>query len=117
MAMLLPKEEVLCFSQNLVEFWNVATRPADANGLGFSAHRADRYLDGILSLVTMLPDTSDIFPVWRDLVVRHRVSGRQAHDARIVAAMKVHGVDRILTFDLSDFNRYDGITVVHPESI
>ena len=28
-------EELLCFPQKLVEFWNGATRPANSNGLGF----------------------------------------------------------------------------------
>ncbi len=33
----------LCiFSQNCVEFWNVATRPADKNGFGLTLVEADR---------------------------------------------------------------------------
>ncbi len=38
-------EQLLCFPQNLVEFWNVSTRPANANGLGFSPEQAARYVD------------------------------------------------------------------------
>lgn len=58
----------LCYtSQNLVEFWNVSTRPIDKNGHGLSAE-------------------------WRRLVMVHAVSGVQVHDARLVAAMKVHGI-------------------------
>jgi hypothetical protein len=33
------KDAVFFWSQHIAEFWNVATRPADANGLGF-AHEA-----------------------------------------------------------------------------
>jgi hypothetical protein len=32
-------------------------------------------------------------------------------------AMMVHQVDHILTFDLNDFKRYRGITVVHPMDV
>src|SRR2546421_59302 len=41
-------EELLCFPQNLVEFWSASTRPANANGLGFSP-RAGRSLRGPIS--------------------------------------------------------------------
>jgi predicted nucleic acid-binding protein len=51
------------------------------------------------------------------LVIQQRVSGKPAHDARLVAAMQVHGITSILTFDKSDFSRYPGIEVIHPADI
>jgi predicted nucleic acid-binding protein len=45
------------------------------------------------------------------------VSGRKAHDARIVAAMRVYGLSHLVTFNTDDFKRYAGITVVHPQDI
>ena len=45
------------------------------------------------------------------------VSGRKAHDARIVAAMKVYGLNHLVTFNTDDFKRYAGITVVDPQDI
>jgi predicted nucleic acid-binding protein len=36
-----------------------------------------------------------------------------AHDARLVAAMQVHGIGAILTFDKAGFSRYAGIEVVN----
>jgi hypothetical protein len=36
----------------------------------------------------------------------HGVIGSQVYDARLVAAMTVHGVGRILTFNAADFSRY-----------
>jgi predicted nucleic acid-binding protein len=38
-------------------------------------------------------------------------------DARLVAAMRVHGVKRILTFNDKDFVRYTDIEAVHPRSV
>jgi len=28
--------------------------------------------------------------------------------------MKIHGIDRILTYNQGDFKRYAGITAIHP---
>ncbi len=55
-------DELLCFSQNLIEFWNAATRPAGGNGLGFSPEQAARYVDRFQTLVRLLPDSPEIFP-------------------------------------------------------
>ena len=54
---------------------------------------------------------------WRRLLVTHNVSGVQVHDARLVAAMRVHAVKRVLTFNEKDFARYPGIEAVHPRSL
>ena len=110
-------EQLLCFPQNLVEFWKASTRPANANGLGLSPEQAARYVDRFQTLLRLFPETAEIFPTWRKLVLQHRVSGIHVHDARIVAAMTVHQVGKILTFDLDDFKRYENITVVHPGSV
>jgi hypothetical protein len=37
-----------------------------------------------------------------------------AHDARLVAAMIVHGVTHLLTFNGADFARYSGIRITDP---
>ena len=110
-------EQLLCFPQNLVEFWNASTRPANANGLGFSPDQAARYVDRFQTLLKLLPETQEIFSTWRRLVLQHRVSGIHVHDARIVAAMTVYQVPKILTFDLDDFKRYEHITVLNPMSL
>lgn len=110
-------EQLCCFPQNLVEFWNVATRPATANGLGLSPEQTARYVDRFQTIVVLLPETADIFLAWRDLVVQHRVAGVHVHDARIAAAMIVHHVPRILTFDVDDFKRYGQVSVIEPKSV
>jgi predicted nucleic acid-binding protein len=105
----------LCYtSQNLAEFWNVCTRPADRNGFGLSIEETDRRSRLIEGELRFLPDNEQVHHEWRRLIVSHRVSGVQVHDARIVAAMQVHGVSHLLTFDQQDFVRYPEITVVHP---
>jgi predicted nucleic acid-binding protein len=62
----------------------------------------------------MLPDTPAVHMEWRRLLVDYRVSGVQVHDARLVAAMHVYGVKRILTLNTTDFVRFDDIEAIHP---
>jgi len=66
------------------------------------------------SMFSLLPDTPAIYQVWENLVIQYQVSGKPAHDARMVAARLVHGLTSTLTFDRTGFSRYAGIEVVHP---
>jgi predicted nucleic acid-binding protein len=45
------------------------------------------------------------------------LSGVQVHDARLAAAMHVHGIQRVLTFNARDFARYPDIQAVHPQAL
>ncbi len=110
-------ERVCVTPQNIIEFWNVCTRPADRNGLGLSSSEADREVSELEGILALLPDVPAIYPEWRRLVVAHSVSGVRVHDARIVAAMNVYSISRLLTFNGPDFRRYPGIQVVHPKDV
>jgi predicted nucleic acid-binding protein len=112
------KGTTVCFTpQNLAEFWNVCTRPADRNGFGLSIAETNRRAQLIESTFTILVDNPQVHTEWRRLVVAHSVMGVQVHDARLVAAMLAHGITHLLTLDARDFKRYPGITVVHPVEI
>ncbi|MBX3277354.1 MAG: PIN domain-containing protein [Acidobacteria bacterium] len=100
--------------QNIIEFWSVATRSADKNGLGMTAVRAEAEIVRIKNLFRLLPDSPLVYPEWERLVIRYGVIGKQVHDTRLVAAMLVHGLTRILTFNVEDFKRFPSITAVSP---
>jgi predicted nucleic acid-binding protein len=107
-----------CFvPQNLVEFWNVCTRPFRNNGLGLSIAETERRAKVIEREALLLPDNGRVHAEWRRLVVDFGVSGSQAHDARLVAAMLAHGVPQLLTLNDRDFKRYSDITALHPRDI
>lgn len=110
-------ESLSIFSQNLVEFWAVATRPIANNGLGLSIAQTGEELTELKRLFTLLPDTADILPEWERLAHQNQVTGKQAHDARLVAAMLVHRVTHLLTFNIADFKRYSEITVISPSAV
>ena len=116
-AKLLAAAEPVYFTlQNITEFWNVATRPAANNGLGFSVALTLSELEKIERLLAVLPDSPAVYSEWKRLVVRHGVMGVKVHDAKLVAMMNVHGIRRILTFNTDDFLRY-GVEAVHPSSL
>jgi len=115
---LLARGERLCvLPQNLIEFWAVATRPAESNGLGLEVDEAAAELDGLKTIFDLLPDTPAIYPKWETLVRTHQVKGKEAHDARIAAAMLAHGVTHILTFNGGDFKRFAGVTTIDPADV
>ncbi len=109
--------EVQIVPQNLVELWVVATRPLEQNGLGMTPAGAAGELARIKSMFEFLPETPAVYPIWEGLVIEHQVSGKPAHDARLVAAMQAHGLTSILTFDRSGFSRYTDIEVIHPADV
>lgn len=104
----------LCLTpQVLYEFWAVATRPTEANGLGMTAAKAQEDVTKILSRFFLLKDEDGLFERWRALVVQHEVLGKKSHDARLVAAMQCHGVENLLTFNGDDFKRFADISVIN----
>jgi predicted nucleic acid-binding protein len=109
-------ETLLIASQNIVEFWAVATRPATENGLGFTVDHAMRQVLALKRLFTLLPE-QPLQSEWERLVATYRVAGKNSHDARLVAAMTVHGTRTVLTFNVQDFTSYAEITVLDPRTV
>lgn len=112
------REQLVTTPQNVAEFWNVCTRPTTARGgLGLSIEATERRVRLLERHFRVLPDSPAIYQEWKVLVIGHRIMGVQVHDARIVAAMKAHGVTRILTINVTDFSRYPGIQAFAPVDI
>jgi len=69
------------------------------------------------SVFYLLDGAAGIADAWTKLVSHHLVSGKQAHDAHLAAAMGAYGVQQLLTFNGDDFKRYPGIIVLHPAQV
>ncbi len=110
-------EELCIMPQNLIEFWAVATRPANVNGLGLSVAQAIAELSELKDIFTLQPDTPAMFVEWEKLVVRNQVMGKQAHDTRLIAGMTVLQLSHLLTFNTDDFKRFTEITAIDPREI
>jgi len=102
----LQNESVYVCPQNCTEFWAVATRPTQANGLGLSTVEAEIALAKIEALFPMLPDDPAIYHEWRRLVTLVGVSGKPTHDARLMAVAVVYGINNLLTFNGKDFAKF-----------
>jgi hypothetical protein len=101
----------------LYEYWVVVTRPVAQNGLGMAPVDADVAMSNWLKKLRLIHDDADVFATWRHLVGAHGVSGKPAHDARLVAAMVRHGLPTLLTFNAADFRRYTQIAAYTPEDV
>src|SRR5687768_5851093 len=97
-------EGVIC-AQVLIEFWSVASRPLDVNGLGMAPQQVEANVSDMMVMFSVLPEPSDMAARWFELVRAHSVRGRQVHDARLAAFMLAHGIAHIVTTNEDDFRR------------
>jgi len=107
--------------QVLIEFRNVATRPRVVNGVGLSSADAKAKAAIFQGRFSLLPDTPEVFPAWEAIVNALAVTGKQVHDARLVAVCHVHAVTHLLTFNAAHFRRLaafgSGVVVVEPAGV
>lgn len=85
------QQEICICTQVLIEFWSVATRPIEMNGLGMSPEQA-----------------------FEDC---YAVRGKQVHDARLLAFAQACGMTHILTLNPQDFARYAEASTLLPQQI
>jgi predicted nucleic acid-binding protein len=105
------------FFTHIAGLWNAMTRPIARNGFGLTIAQAESEVHVLEAGMSLLPDSEAVYREWFRIVVRYNVSGVQVHDARLAAAMYVHGVAHILTMNVADFSRFDGLTAVHPAGL
>ncbi|QFP75345.1 type II toxin-antitoxin system VapC family toxin [Deinococcus sp. AJ005] len=109
-------DELMVVPQVVYELWAVGTRPKTVNGFGWTSEEARKEIDGLSEQFSMLQDTPSIFAIWLELVTQHHVSGKPTHDARLAAALIVHSLDALLTFNAPDFKRF-GLNIINPTDL
>ncbi|MEQ8996507.1 MAG: type II toxin-antitoxin system VapC family toxin [Coleofasciculus sp. B1-GNL1-01] len=110
-------DECFITAQILIEFWVVATRPVEVNGLGWTTEQVHDIIQQLLVQFPLLEESPDIFPNWLSLVSANKVMGKRTHDARIVAVMLTHAITHLLTFNPKDFTVAQNIIIVHPQEL
>jgi predicted nucleic acid-binding protein len=104
--------------QVLREYLSVATRPAAANGLGMPQADAVANVRALRSRLRFLAETDKAVEQLLDLLDGVECTGKQIHDANLVAIMLAHGIDTIVTMNAEDFMRFsDRIRVVSLDSV
>jgi predicted nucleic acid-binding protein len=116
-TLLAGEESLFIAIQNVAEFWNAATRPIVHNGLGLTIEKAREEIQRLEGFFQILSESAGSYDAWKTLLITHRVSGAQVHDARLAAVMKTSGIRKIVTFNVHDFTRFADIEAVHPETI
>lgn len=104
-------------AQVLVEFWVVATRPLEVNGLGWTSEETKERINQFMTQFILLEETKDIFTNWFQLVKDHDIKGKRSHDIRLLAVMKSHKITHLLSFNPKDFIKLPDIIIVHPQDI
>lgn len=100
--------------QLLREYLAVATRPTERDGLGMGQSDAVADVSALRSRLRFLTEdarAADRLTLLLGAVTR---TGAQVHDANIVAAMLVHGIDTVVTSNVDDFRRFDAHVEVTP---
>ena len=100
-------EPIRISRQVVREYLAVVTRPQTWSA-PLAMSDALRDADWFLSTFDLLEDGPEVTRVLIALCREVAVAGRRVHDANIVATMLAHAEERLLTFDLQDFRRYDG---------
>jgi predicted nucleic acid-binding protein len=103
-------------AQSFAEFWNVSTRPTAVNGYGLSIEETDRRMQFFSRSFSTLFETPESHAIWHELLLKYRVQGVAVHDTRLASVMLAHRISRILTFNTRDFDRFDGIEAIHPDT-
>ena len=112
--------QLVTTTQNLAEFWNVATRPLANNGLGLSTHVAIKLLEQVVEpICEVLAEPSNVYAQLKQLGRRFDFGGKNVHDARLVAMILCCQIDSVLTLNPRHFQRFqaEGFTVLTPESV
>lgn len=110
-------DQICTCAQVLIEYWVVITRPKEVNGFDLRLPQAASYLAKARGTFICLPELPDMADRWERVITEHKVIGRQAHDARLVALMLSHGITHILTLNAADFTRYPEITTLTPAEV
>jgi predicted nucleic acid-binding protein len=98
---------VLCTSgQVLREYLAVATRPTSKDGLGLAMPDALANVRAIRERSTLLAEDRSVADRLAGLLADVECTGKQVHDANLVATMLVHGISDLVTMNVADFARF-----------
>lgn len=92
--------------QIMREYLAVATRSADKNGLGLKRADAVANVRAFRTRARLLTEDSKVADCLLGLLEEIPCAGKQVHDANVVATMLVHGIDSLITMNLTDFTRF-----------
>ena len=101
----------LCITTQILREYLVVLTHSSVFEQRFTVEQALEELKAILQTVTVLSESTASAECLLDLVRRYRVRGKQIHDANVVAVMLTQGVERLVTYNVGDFQQFKEITL------
>lgn len=95
--------------QVLREYLATVTRPSPGGVPAMTRAAAAAAVEGFVGAYRIAEDGPQATARLLDLVRTVPMGGKQVHDANIVATMLTHGITRLLTFNVADFQRFAGL--------
>jgi predicted nucleic acid-binding protein len=100
--------------QILREYFVVATRPIEVNGLGLSLDDALANMAVFRGRTVFLEENEAVSRKLEELVRLHRITGERGHDANIAAVMAVLRVPYLITANKDDFAVFEHALLLTP---
>jgi predicted nucleic acid-binding protein len=94
------------------EYLSVATRPVHQNGLGLTQADALVNVRALSIRLRFLEENRRVAERLLALLDAAPCSGKQVHDANVVATMLTHGIGTLVTVNASDFARFSAHVTV-----
>jgi len=96
------------------EYLVVATRPVEGNGLGLDPRLAMENIESFLDRCIFFEETRAVFDELLKSVEANGIAGKRVRDANIVATMKAHRIESLITLNPKDFAAFSQIRVLSP---
>ena len=102
-------------SQVLAEFFAIVTNPKRVSDPRTPVD-AVAAIEGILALpgAALLPVPPQVTSRWLEMLRQHPVRGGAVFDLQLIATLAANGVNRICTFNRSDFEGFSSLEIVTP---
>ena len=114
-AALDPSAKLYVTSQILCEFYSIITSPKRLTS-AFTAAEATQMISDLLDLpgLHILITAAPALRKLTALLKQHPVTAADIFDLQIVATMQANSIQRIYTFNVSDFQPFAELTVIAP---
>ena len=101
----------LCVTTQILREYLVVLTQGAVFDTSFTVDQVLAQIQALLPSLTILDEPLAASELLRLLVKRHQIRGKRIHDANIVAVMLAHGIHRLATWNRTDFQPFDEITL------
>jgi predicted nucleic acid-binding protein len=101
----------LCITPQIVREYLVILTRGNIFEQNFTLEESLNELGVILSGLTILSENETTVSYLQNLIQRYHIKGKVIHDANIVAVMLTYKINRLITYNIVDFRRFNEIVL------